>query len=137
MSADNKALVRRLYEEVFHKGNPALIDELFSPSYVRHAPPGPEIRGLTEAKHLCALIRAAFPDVRYTLENLVAEGDKVVLRWSAHATHKGGFMGVAPTGKQVTMSGTVTFLIREGRVQEEWSHWDALGLLQQVGVIPK
>jgi steroid delta-isomerase-like uncharacterized protein len=137
MSAANKALVRRLYDEVFHQGNLALIDELFSPSYVRHAPPGPEVRGRTEAERLCALIRTTFPDVHYTLEDMIAEGDKVVLRWSARGTHKGDFLGVAPTGKAVTMSGTVTFLIRAGKVEEEWSHWDALGLLQQIGIVPK
>jgi predicted ester cyclase len=79
------------------------------------------------------VIRAAFPDIHYTLEDLVAEGDKVVLRWSAGGTHKGDFMSVAPTSKRVMLSGTVTFLIREGKIQEEWSHWDALGLLQQLG----
>ena len=63
------------------------------------------------------------------------EGDKVVLRWSARATHQGDFVGVAGTGKPITMSGTETWLIREGKLQEEWAHWDALGLLRQVGVV--
>jgi steroid delta-isomerase-like uncharacterized protein len=137
MSADNKAIIRRLYEEVFNKGNLALVEELFSPTYVRHDPAIPELRGLTGAKQICTMIRTAFPDIHCTLEDLVAEGDKVVLRWSARATHQGDFVGVAGTGKPVTMSGTETWLIREGKLQEEWAHWDTLGLLRQVGVIPE
>ena len=137
MSADNKALIRRLYAEVFHKGNLALVDELFAPSFVRHAPPSPDLSGPTAVKELCATIRAAFPSLHYTLEDMVAEDDKVALRWSVVGAHQGKFLGIAPTGKSVTMSGTVTFLIQEGKVAEEWSHWDALGLLQQLDTLPK
>ncbi len=135
MSAENKALVRRFYEEVFHQGNVTLVDQLFSPSFARHSPPSPDVRGPTEVKQFCTALRAAFPDIHYTLEDMVAEGDKVVLRWSAQATQQGKFMSVAPTGQSVTLSGTVTFLIQNGQFHEEWSHWDALGLMQQLGIV--
>ena len=135
MSAENKVLVRRLYEEVFHKGDLTFVDKLFSPGFVRHAPPSPDMRGQTEVKALCSMIRAAFPSLHYTLEDMVGEGDKVVLRWSAVGVHTGEFLGIAPTGKPVTMSGTAIFLIQEGQFQEEWSHWDTLGLLQQLDTV--
>lgn len=137
MSEANKAVVRRLYEEVFEKGNLTLTDELFSPAYVRHDPALPEVRGLAGARQLCIMIRTAFPDMHCTLEDMVAEGDKVVLRWSVRATHQGEFMGVAATGKPVTLSGTETWLVRDGKLQEEWPHWDALGFLQQLGIVPE
>ena len=93
----------------------------------------PEARGPEGTKRLVSMILAAFPDAHYTLEDIVAEGDKVAYRWSARATHKGEFMGIAATGKQGTVRGTTIVRIMNGKFQEAWQNWDALGLMHSLG----
>jgi predicted ester cyclase len=82
------------------------------------------------------LFCVAFPDIQVTAEDVFAEGEKVALRWSAQGTHRGEMMGIAPTGKQVTMTGQAIYRITGGKIEEAWSHGDALGMLQQFGVTP-
>ncbi len=132
----NKALVRRCVEEILNQGNFALVDELYSADSVFHGPAHPELRGREAIKQYYASLRAAIPDLCLTLEELVAEEDKVVGRWSAVGTHRGEFWGIAPTGKSLTWSGTTTFQIRSGAVTDQFVHSDALGFLQQVGAVP-
>jgi steroid delta-isomerase-like uncharacterized protein len=81
-------------------------------------------------------MRAAFPDTRMTIEDEIAEGDKVVIRWTIRGTHKGEYMGIAPTGKEVTVTGISVYRIERGKIVEDWSNNDMLGMLQQLGAIP-
>ena len=137
MSATNKALVRRYIEEVLNKGNAPLNDELIASGFIGHDPTGTDIRGPEGVKQRNAMYRSAFPDLQYTVEEVIAENDTVVWRWTAHATHMGEIMGIAPTRKQATTTGTMTCHIANGKLQEAWINWDALGLLQQLGVVPQ
>ncbi len=134
MSATNKTLVRRYIEEVLNKGNAALTDELIAPGFIGHDPTGADIHGSDGVRQHNAMVRNAFPDLQYTVEEVIAENDIVVWRWTAHGTHLGEIMGIAPTRKQATTTGTMTCHIANGKLKEMWINWDALGLLQQLGV---
>ena len=112
MLADTKALVRRLFEEVWNQGNLAAIDELFAPSYVRYDPAAPEAKGLAGFKQLVVRLRTAFPDLHFTLEEVIAEGDKVMSRALLRGTHRGDYLGIAPTGKPVAVKGSSLACVR-------------------------
>ncbi len=133
-SEDNKALLRRVIEEGLNKHDLALLDELYA-DCVWYRPETGELKGEALKQYLASIL-AAFPDIRFTIEDLVAEGDKLVIRWSGTGTHQGEFMGLAPTGKKVTTSGTDTYRIVEGKIVEYRGQWDALGFLQQLGALP-
>lgn len=138
MSAkENKALVRRFVDEVQSQGNVDAIYEFCSPEFVNHsAPPGlpPDREGI---KVVTAMFRGAFPDSYFTVEDMIAEGDKVTTRKTFHGTHDGEFMGIPPTGRPVSMGLIDIVRISEGRVVEHWSVGDNLGMMQQLGVIPQ
>jgi len=136
MLADMKVLVRRLFEEVWNQGNLAAIDELFAPSYIRYDPAAPEAKGLAGFKQLVVMLRTAFPDLHFTLEEIIAEDDKVMTRALLRGTHRGEYLGIAPTGKPVAVMGMVVLRIAQGKFQEGWLMMDNLGLLQQLGVVP-
>jgi len=136
MLADTKALVRRLFEEVWNQGNLAAIDELFAPSYIRYDPAAPEAKGLAGFKQLVVMLRTAFPDLHFTLEEVIAEDDKVMTRALLRGTHRGEYLGIAPTGKPVAVMGMVVLRIAQGKFQEGWLMMDNLGLLQQLGMVP-
>ncbi len=137
MSLDaNKALVRRLIEEDLNRGDPAVADEIVAEDFVDHTnPPGLQ-HGRESHKQIVALFHAAFPDVTWTIEDMLAEGDKVVIRAPMRATHQGEFFGIPPTGKQVSISGIHILRIANGKIAEHWGNNDDLGLLQQLGVVP-
>lgn len=136
MSAhENKALARRGIEEVFGRGNFAVADEVYANDFVGHAPPD-EIKGPEGVKPFASMFRSAFPDLQFTIEDQIAEGDKVVTRWTARGTHEGEFQGIAPTGKQVTITGITIQRIAGGRIVEGWTNRDDLGMLLQLGVVP-
>ncbi len=135
MSEQNKAFVRRLIDEVIGKGNFALVDELVAADYVGHTP-FPETNTREGHKQFFAALRQAFPDLQITVEDQLAEGDKVVTRWTARGTHKGEFAGIPPTGKRAVMTGIDIDRIANGKLAECWSNTDHLGLMQQLGVIP-
>ena len=137
MSVDeNKALVRRFYEEVWARGNLDVADEVFADEYVRHdfrggePEPGPEGQ-----KRIAGDFRAAFPDLRWEIDFLVGEGDMVVARWTASGTHDGPWAGVTPTGRSMRLSGINVFRFADGKVVEIWNHRDDLGLMQQLDAI--
>jgi steroid delta-isomerase-like uncharacterized protein len=133
----NKALARRFYEEGWNQGNLAVFDELLASNHVLHDPGFPElIRGPEGFKQYYATYRTAFPGNQLTVEDYLAEGDTVVSRWTGRGTHKGDLMGIAPTGKQVTVTGISIQRIANGKIVEEWSNYDMLGMLQQLGVAP-
>jgi len=131
---DNKALIRRFYEEVWGKGNLDVADEVFASDYVRHdlragvAAPGPEGQ-----KRIAADFRAAFPDLRWELDLLVAADEFVIGRWTASGTHLGQWGALEPTGRSVTFSGVNIFRFEGGKVAEIWNHRDDLGLMEQLG----
>ena len=132
----NKDLARRWLEEVWGKGNVATVDELAGADFVWHwAPPG--LSADREGyKQFVRMECDAFADVSCATEDVVAEGDKVAGRWTWRGTHKGEFMGVAPTGKQVTLTGICINRVVDGKIVEEWGEMDMLGLMQQLGAVP-
>ena len=137
MSAETKAIARRLLEEAFNGGNLDVVDELVSPEFVNHDAALPEpTRGVEAAKASIAAYRAAFPDLRLTIEQQVGEGEFVTTRWTGTGTHQGDLMGMAATGKQSTVTGITIDRIVDGRFVESWTNWDTLGLMQQLGVVP-
>jgi steroid delta-isomerase-like uncharacterized protein len=132
---DNKTLVRRFYEDAFNQRNLALVDELCSTTHVFHNPPT-TLHGREEFKQLLSVYLTAFPDARFTVEDEIAEGEKVTSRYTFRGTHQGELMGIPPTGKQVTVTGIIINRIAGGQSVEGWLNFDALGLLQQLGALP-
>ncbi len=135
MTADNKALNRRFVEEVINQGNIEAIDELIDPGVVDHAVPPGFPTGREGAKQFFAMMRSAFPDLHLTIEDMIAEGDKVVMRSTWSGTHQGEFMGISATGRRVTVSAIDISRVADGRIVEHWEQSDALGLMQQLGVV--
>jgi steroid delta-isomerase-like uncharacterized protein len=138
VSDQNKALARRSLEEVWNQGNLAVIDELVAPNATFHDPsvPGGKFTGPEGLRQFVQIYRGAFPDVRITINDQVAEGDKVVTRWTATGTNSGQLMGIAPTGKQATVTGVDIDRYEAGKVVEAWANYDMFGMLQQLGVVP-
>ena len=132
---ENKAIARREGEE-YNKRNVAIVDELCASNYVKHAAGGQEIRGPEGAKQFLTMLLTAFPDFHITIEDMVAEGDRVVTRLTFTGTHQGDLMGIAPTGKQVMWTAINIHRIVGGKFVETWQEGDALGLMQQLGAIP-
>jgi steroid delta-isomerase-like uncharacterized protein len=138
MSAENKSLARRAIEELWTKGNLAAIDQLYSENCVFHDLGSAEdIRGRDGLKQFARMYRTACPDLQCTVDEVMAEGDKVALRWVSRGTHKGDLMGIAPTGKQVTFRGIQMQRISKGKIEEEWAGFNTLGALQEIGAVPQ
>jgi predicted ester cyclase len=133
---DNKALMRRFYEEVFNQKNTAAIDEFIDPHGVDHSAPPGTPGGIEGQKQLIGMYLTAFPDVHLTVEDMIAEGDTVVARLTARGTHQGAYMGIPPTGKQVTVTAIDINRMAGGKSVEHWLEMDNLGMLQQLGVAP-
>lgn len=133
---ENKIHVRRLYEEVFNQKNPAAIDDYFAPDVIDHSLPPGVPGGIEGVKLTISLFLAAFPDLHITVEDLIAEGDKVVARWTLRGTHQGASLGMPPTGKQVTMPGISIVRLEGSKSAEQWVIHDQLGMLQQLGLAP-
>ena len=120
MSEENKALSRRVSREVFGQGNLAVVDEVYAPDYVDHnAPPLPD-PGVEGFKQRVTMFRTAFPDASVTIEDQIAEGDRVVTHWTGHGTHTGEFAGGAPTNKEITVTGMSVDRIVNGKIVESW-----------------
>ncbi|MFN8008848.1 MAG: ester cyclase [Terriglobia bacterium] len=139
MSAENKVIARRVREEIWNNGLFSMVDQLFDAHCTYHL--GDSLTteheiGPQGFKDIVAMYRAAFPDARMTINDLLAEGDKVMVRWTAHGTHLGQLLNFVPTRKVVTVSGIDVYRIFNGKIEETWVSWDALGFLQQLGVIP-
>lgn len=135
MVEENRALVSRVINEVWNQGIFALADELFADDYVGHQPPD-ESHGPEGVKGYFAMLREAFPDIHFTIEDQIAEEDMVATRWTARATHQGEFMGIASTGRSGVVTGITINRCADGEIVEGWTNLDALGLMQQLGVIP-
>ena len=132
--AENKAVAQRFVDQVINRGDLSAVDDLVTATYVYHGP-GLEVRGPDSIKGVMAMLRSAFPDWRETLEDVIAEGDKVVFRVTGHGTHEGEFFGIPATGKQVTMGGLDFVRVEGSRLAEHWANFDQLGLMQQLGAI--
>jgi len=133
---ENKAAERRLIDAVWNKHNPGAVDEFVAPDVVEHNPIlglGPGREGF---RHALEVLFGAFPDVEITIDDLIAEGDNVVERWTGRATHRGAFMGIPPTNKRVTVAGIDIYRYAGGKRAETWRQWDSLGLMRQLGVVP-
>ena len=138
MSEENKAIARRALEEIVSaEGNLDVADDIIAPNYVGHDPVSPEdVRGPEGVKEFASMYHNAFPDVQLSVEQQLAEGDWVATRWVANGTHLGELMGIAPTGNRVTVAGTSIVRIVDGKIEETWDNYDALGIMQQMGAIP-
>jgi len=135
--ADAKLIVKRLIEEPW-KGNWAVIDECAAPDYVGHDSAEPEPhRGREGLRANFQKYIAGFPNGSITVDDQIAEGDKVATRWTGRGTQTGEVAGIAPTGKEVTVSGVTISRLEGGKVVEEWTTWDTLGMLVQLGAIPE
>ena len=130
---ENKALIRR-YWQASNEHNVDMLDELTTTDYVQHETTGD--MNLYELKAFNAMIIAASPDINATIDDIIAEGDRVVARMHTSGTHKGEFRGIPPTGKTAVITEMAIYRISEGKIAEAWSLYDALGLIQQLGAIP-
>ena len=133
---ENKAIVRRLYEEAITQKKLEVLDEIMSPDIVDHAPFPDQAPGLEGFKGVFALVLSAFPDYQSTVEDQIAEGDQVVTRFTSGGTHQGEFLGIAPTGNRVRVTGIDIDRVVEGKIVEHWSEADVLGMMTQLGAIP-
>lgn len=134
----NKIVARRAIEEVWSQGNLAMLPELYAPDFVSHQHSHPNVRDVRGTPGLSAFVREfreAFPDFQDTIDDQVAEGNKVVTRFTSTGTHRGVLMGLQPTNKRATWMGIVIDRIEEGKIVEEWVSWDLFGLMQQLGAI--
>ncbi len=131
MSEQNKTLFKRFVDEVFNKKNVAVIDELMDPNMVEHT-----LGTLEELKALITAFLGAFPDLHVTVEDLIAEGDKIVGRVTLTGTHQGELMGIPATSKKVSFSEIHIVRISNGKVVEHWEVADTMSMMQQLGVIP-
>ena len=135
MSERNKALVRRVIEQAVNRANLAVADELIATDYVYHEPTAGEKRGREGFKQLIIVFRTAFPHLRVTVDQQIAEGDVVATRWTATGTHRGKLSGTATTSMKVAVQGIVISRISDGKIAEEFESYDALGMLRQFGAV--
>ena len=135
MSGDNKALVRRFIEEVYNRGNLDVVDEVVGGDFVRHGIGG-TVRGGQFIKDRAAAARAGFPDFHITIEDMLTDGDKVIVRQTHTGTHQGEFAGIAPTGKLIETTEISILRIADGKIREVWVNVDQLTMLRQIGALP-
>ena len=128
----NKVLADRVWEEIWHRGELGRIDELFAPDFVRHDP-GRELHGPEENRQFIEGLRTAFPDLHVTIDDQIAEGDKVCVRYRFEGTHRGAFLGIAPTSKRIAYSGILIYRVLNDKIAEQWTEFDLLGFLKQLG----
>jgi steroid delta-isomerase-like uncharacterized protein len=138
MSDQNKAIVRRSFEELFNRGDLGVADEVFAATYVGHDPALPQdIHGPDEFKQFVQMYRTAFPDLELTIEDQVAERDRVVTRFTARGTHRGGLLGIPPTGRKVVVTGISIDRMVDGKSAESWTSYDVMSMMQQLGIFPR
>ncbi|CAN5660070.1 ester cyclase [soil metagenome] len=139
MSEENKALVRREFEEMFnHDGNLDAAGEFYTPDYILHDPTFGKVRGIDGAKEFAATYREAFPDLRVTIEDQMSDADKVISRFRSSGTHDGETPELGPaTGNRVEITGITIDRFAGGKIVEEWTNYDALALMQQIGLVPE
>ena len=137
MTTNNKAVVLRLwYDELWDKWNLSAADELLSDDYGLHLPGVPTAFDRNATKQVVAMFSASFPDLKHTVDEIVAEGDTVAARWTVRGTHRGEFQGIPASGKQVTLSGITVHHLKDGKLRETWLSFDNMELLQRLGAVP-
>lgn len=136
MIEDNKQFMRHFVEEVINKKNLDAVNELVAEDFVEHIPFPGQAPGREGLRYVLSIFLSAFPDIRWTLEEQIAEGEKVVSRFTMTGTHHGDFLGVPPTGKSVNVWGVVIDVVRDGKFSESRIIMDTMGLMQQLGTIP-
>ena len=136
LAKKNVTAVKRFFEEVWNKGNLSLVDELLTQDYEDHNRPPGTPRGHKGYKSSVNMFRTGFPDIQFTLDHIIAEGDRLAIRLTGKGTHKGNFMGIPATGKQVSFGGMTFIRFQDGKVAERWGISDIPGLMQQLGVGP-
>jgi len=133
---DNKAVVRRFYQEVLNERKLDVLDQIAAEDYVEHDPFPGQGNGRADLKARVASLHQAFNPLRFNVEDVIAEGDKVVVRWTNSGTDRGGFMGIPPTGREFGIAGIDIYVVRDGRLAEHWHVVDMLGHMQQLGLLP-
>ena len=133
---ENKVIARRVYEEVLNQGDLGAVVQLFASNTVDHNPLPGQPEGFEGAKQGFVALRSGFPDIHFAVEDQIAEGDQVVTRWTMRGTHSGVFMGVPPTGREVSITGIAIFRVVDGRVVDRWRGADDLSRMQQIGALP-
>jgi len=134
---DHEQVVQRWWQELWNQNQLTVVDEIIAPSFTDHDPASPWVTpGIAGARQLVMGYRAVFPDIHFDIERQMAAGDTVVSYWRCRGTHRGELMGIAPTGKQVEIVGISMLRLEQGKIAEQTVVWDALGLLQQLGVVP-
>ena len=136
---ENKIIARRVFEEAWNQRDLDAVDEICATDFVRHDPASSNLSGPIGPegyKQVITFYTTAFPDHHFVVEDMIAEGDRVVTRWTATGTHQGDLAGIPPTGVKGIVTGITIARFGEGKIVEERSNWDALGLMQQLGVIP-
>jgi steroid delta-isomerase-like uncharacterized protein len=129
-------VVRRIFEQIWNQRNFAAADELIGPNFASHDPASPDFgRGPESVKRLVKYYTDAFPDTHFTIDDMVSEGDRVVTRWTVRGTHQGRLGDLPPTNRQVTVTGIDVTRVSGGKAQELWNHWDALGMMRQLGAV--
>jgi steroid delta-isomerase-like uncharacterized protein len=138
MSETNKRVERRLMEEVWNQGHFAVVDELVAADYIGHSSvPADETHGREGYRDFYVALRQAFPDLHVTIDDQIAEGDRVVTRWTARGTHNGEFRGIPPTGNAAAITGITIDRVVDGKVVECWTNADDLGMMRVLGVVPE
>jgi predicted ester cyclase len=132
----NKAVVRRFIDEILNQGNLSVISEIVAPDYVRHMPGGQDLIGPEGLRAQVEQAQAEWSDLTFSAEDMIAEGDKVVVRALSRPTHTRTAFGIPPTGKELIYTSMVIYRIADGKVAEDWVEHDMLGVLQQMGAIP-
>lgn len=133
---ENKASARRFYELVFNQQNLNAIDDYLTPDIVDYSLPPGAPGGIEGVRQTIGMFLTGFPDLHLTLEDFIAEGDKVAVRWTMRGTHQGVFVGIPPTGKQFTLPGVSVLRLIDSKVAESWVNFDQLSMLQQLGLAP-
>jgi steroid delta-isomerase-like uncharacterized protein len=135
MSQDNEQLASRFFEELCNGRRAEVADEIVAQDYVSHGPQAPAAEGPEGVKARVAVYQDAL-DGHWDVQEMFSSGDRVITRWIGRGTHNGELMGAAPTGRPIAVDAMTVFRIADGKIAEEWTVWDALGLLQQVGAVP-
>ncbi|WP_435155068.1 ester cyclase [Haladaptatus sp. DFWS20] len=136
-TAENTDIVRHFVNQALNDGNLNAVDRYLAEDFVRHDPTAPDIHGRDGYKEFVEMNRTAFPDYHETIESMISEGDTVMYRWTFRGTHRGEFLGVEPTGKEIEATGMVEMRLEDCEIVELWDNFDALGVLEQLGAIPE
>lgn len=137
LAEQSKAVIRRAYEEIWNQRNVEVVDEIVAEDFLNYAAPPDRQRGRQGLKEVVRMFESAFPDFRYEVEDVIAEGEKVVVRDVFRGTHEGDFLGIPATGNRVTMEAIHIYRLSGGRLAEHWVARDDLGMMRQLGAIPR